>query len=229
VPRSVDHDERRREVARAAIRLLAKKGLRGLTLRALAEELGGSITMVTHFFQNRSAILDAVTQVMIEDSAAELAEFDSEGLTAQERLRAFLGWLLPTTEESLALERSRVMVAAESNAFFDVQNFYDTWERTIRDLIASYVAPIVAPEQQDFYVDLVRVMQNGVVLSAVEHPTYWTGAKQQAFVDGLMSLIAQAQDAQPGHRVWHPLVVPAADPDRPAGGTVQPGDHAHRG
>lgn len=40
---------------------------------SIADELGGSITMVTHFFHNRSEILDAVTQLMIEDSAAELA------------------------------------------------------------------------------------------------------------------------------------------------------------
>ena len=50
----------RREVARAAIQLLARRGPRGLTLRALAEEMGGSITLVTHFFPNRRALLDAV-------------------------------------------------------------------------------------------------------------------------------------------------------------------------
>jgi AcrR family transcriptional regulator len=188
----VDHDERRRDVARAAIRLLARNGPRGLTLRALADELGGSITMVTHFFRNRSAILDAVTQVMIEDSAAELAEFDGEGVTPEQRLRGFLNWLLPTTDEAVALERSRVMMAAESDAHFNVQNFYDTWENTTRDLIAGYIPATVPPEQKAFYIDLVRVIQNGVVLSAVEHPKYWTPAKQQAFIDALVPLIVHA-------------------------------------
>jgi AcrR family transcriptional regulator len=190
VPRSVDHDERRREVARAAIRLLARKGPRGLTLRALADELGGSITMVTHFFRNRSAILDAVTQVLIEDSAVELAALGA-GIPPEERLRGLLGWLLPLSEDSVALERSRVMMAAESGSRFNVQNFYDTWEAKTRELITEYLPPAVPPERREFYVDLVRVMQNGIVLSAVEHPKYWTADRQQAFIDALVALIVR--------------------------------------
>ena len=192
MPRNVDHDERRREVARAAIRLLARKGPRGLTLRALADELGGSITIVTHFFRNRSAILDAVTQQILEDGAGELAALGSEVVTPEKRLRGLLNWLLPSNDESLALERGRVMMAAESDAHFNVQNFYDTWEEKTRELIADYLPPTVPPERKEFYVDLVRVIQNGVILSAVEHPKYWTPAKQEAFIDALMPLLGQA-------------------------------------
>lgn len=192
MPRSVDHDERRREVARAAIRLLARKGPRGLTLRALADELGGSITIVTHFFRNRSAILDAVTQQILEDGAGELAALGGDEVSPEDRLRGLLHWLLPTNDEALALERGRVMMAAESDAHFNVQNFYDTWEEKTRELIGDYLPPAVPANRREFYVDLVRVIQNGVILSAVEHPKYWTPAKQEAFIDALMPLIEQA-------------------------------------
>ena len=170
MPRSVDHDERRRDIARAAIRLLAKNGPQGLTLRALAEELGGSITLVTHFFPNRRALLEAVTSQVIEDSATDLASFEDAQLAPSERLRGFLMWLLPTTAETLQLERGRVLLSAESDAHFNVQEFFDTWERTIRDLIERYVTPLVPEGERQFYIDLLRVVQNGVVLSSVEHP-----------------------------------------------------------
>jgi AcrR family transcriptional regulator len=189
MPRSVDRDERRREVARAAIQLLARRGPRGLTLRALAAELGGSITLVTHFFPNRRALLDAVTEQAIEDWAPELATFDTGELTPAERLRGFLTWLLPTTAEALALERGRVMLASESDAHFNVQNFYDTWEARIRELIERYIGPLVPPAEKEFYIDLVRVIGNGVVLSAVEHPKYWTEDKQRSFIEGLLPLL----------------------------------------
>lgn len=104
--------------------------------------------------------------------------------------------LLPTNDEALALERGRVMMAAESDAHFNVQNFYDTWEEKTRELIADYLPPTVPPERKEFYVDLVRVIQNGVILSAVEHPKYWTPAKREAFIDALMPLLGQAD----GHR-----------------------------
>jgi len=148
--------------------------------------------MVTHFLPNRRAILDAVTQQLIEDAASELAEADAQGLTPAERLRRFLTWLLPTTADALALERSRVLMSAESDAHFNVQEFFDTWERTIRDLIERYIAPLVPPPELQFYVDLLRVIQNGVVLSAVEHPKYWTEERQLAFIDSLVPLIDQS-------------------------------------
>ena len=191
MPRNVDHDERRRDIARAAIRLLAKSGPRGLTLRALAEELGGSITLVTHFFPNRRALLGAVTSQVIEDSAPDLESAGRAELPHAERLRAFLIWLLPTTDEQVQLERSRVLLSAESDAHFNVQEFFDTWERTIRDLIAQYVAPVVGESERQFYIDLIRIVQNGVVLSSVEHPKYWTPEKQIEFIDTLVPVIEQ--------------------------------------
>lgn len=188
MPRSVDHDGRRTEIARAANRLIAKSGSRGLTLRALADELGGSITMITHFLPNRRAILDAATKQLIEDSSAALADLDALDLSPTERLRRFLAWLLPTTEHALALERSRVLMTAEPDSQF-VREFYDTWEATIRPLIERYIAPLVPPAELWFYTDLLRVIQNGVVLSAVEHPDYWTSEKQYAFIDALIPLV----------------------------------------
>lgn len=195
MPRSVDHDERRRDIARAAIRLLAKNGPRGLTLRALADELGGSITLVTHFFPNRRALLDAVTSQVLEDSATDLASFESAQLAPAERLRGFLMWLLPTTAETLQLERGRVLLSAESDAHFNVQEFFDTWERAVRDLIQQYLTPLVPESERQFYVDLLRVVQNGVVLSSVEHPKYWTPEKQIEFIDALVPLIERLSTA----------------------------------
>jgi AcrR family transcriptional regulator len=197
----VDHDERRREVAQAAIRLLARSGPSGLTLRALADELGGSITIVTHFFRNRSEILDAVTQLLIEDSAVELGALGGEEVTAEERVRGVLEWLLPLSDEALALERSRVMMVAESDSRFNVQQFYDTWETKTRDLIAEHLPAGIPPDSRAFYVDLVRVLQNGVILSAVEHPKYWTGDKQYAFIDGLVELFRTLGLFSPGDGV----------------------------
>lgn len=199
MPRSVDHDERRRDIARAALRLLAKNGPRGLTLRALADELGGSITLVTHFFPNRRALLDAVTSQVIEDSATDLASFESAQLAPADRLRAFLMGLLPTTAETLQLERGRVLLSAESDAHFNVQEFFDTWERTVRDLIERHVAPLVPEGERQFYIDLLRVVQNGVVLSSVEHPKYWTPEKQIEFIDALVPVIERLS-AGPGER-----------------------------
>ena len=57
MPAIVDHDERRREVAEAAFRLVAKSGLAALTVRAVAEEVGCSTAVVSHYFANKRQLL----------------------------------------------------------------------------------------------------------------------------------------------------------------------------
>jgi AcrR family transcriptional regulator len=184
MPPKIDQSERRREVTQAAIRILGEAGSRGLTLRALAEELGGSVRLVTHFFPNRHALLDAITRQMIEDETAEVVAMDAApGLTDLERLRRFMLWLLPTSAREMMLERSRVMMSAETEAHFNIQKFFDAWEESMRALIGKHVAPLVPKSQLAVYVDLMRVLQNGVVLSSVEHPNDWPSERQAALVD----------------------------------------------
>jgi len=193
MPPKIDQSERRREVTEAAIRILCKAGPRGLTLRALAEELGGSVRLVTHFFPNRHALLDAITRQMIEDQTAEVAAMDATpGLTDLERLRRFMLWLLPTSALEMMLERSRVMMSAETEAHFDVHKLFDAWEASMRALIEEHVAPLVPKPQLPVYVDLMRVLQNGVVLSSVEHPNDWPPKRQAALLDLVLTNLSRA-------------------------------------
>jgi len=57
----------------------------------------------------------------------------------------------------------------------------------------------VPESERQFYVDLLRVVQNGVVLSSVEHPKYWTPEKQIEFIDALVPVIEQLSSG-PGKR-----------------------------
>ena len=57
MPKEVDHDERRDEILTAVAGLLADVGLRGLTIRSLAARLGGSVSVVTHYFPTRHSLL----------------------------------------------------------------------------------------------------------------------------------------------------------------------------
>ncbi len=57
--RKVDHDTRRAEVAGAAAKLIANKGLEALTTRALAKELKCSIGVLSHYFSSKEEIVIA--------------------------------------------------------------------------------------------------------------------------------------------------------------------------
>lgn len=91
--------------------------------------------------------------------------------------------------ELLGAAEGDVGAEGEVLALGQVEEFFDTWERTIRDLIERYVTPLVSESERQFHIDLLRVVQNGVVLSSVEHPKYWTPEKQIEFIDALVPVI----------------------------------------
>lgn len=57
MPRTADHDERKRQVAEALLRTVARKGLAKTTLVDVADELGASVGLVQRYFRSKSALL----------------------------------------------------------------------------------------------------------------------------------------------------------------------------
>ncbi|WP_206055181.1 TetR/AcrR family transcriptional regulator [Nocardia sp. CS682] len=57
VPKQVDHQERRRQIAAAVCRLAATHGLEGVSLRHVAAEAGVSMGRVQHYFKTKDEML----------------------------------------------------------------------------------------------------------------------------------------------------------------------------
>jgi hypothetical protein len=53
----------------------------------------------------------------------------------------------------------------------------------------STTAPLVEPARVDVTVDALRVIVNGVVLSAVEHPRKWPTKRQLALLDHMLGCL----------------------------------------
>ncbi len=60
MPKIVDHDERREEILRAAIRVIESVGLDNTTTRAIAQECGYSNGVLSHYFQDKDDILRSI-------------------------------------------------------------------------------------------------------------------------------------------------------------------------
>jgi AcrR family transcriptional regulator len=57
MPKEVDHPARRRELADAACRVIARNGLAGTTLAHVAEESGWSIGAIRYYFSNKDELV----------------------------------------------------------------------------------------------------------------------------------------------------------------------------
>ena len=103
MPKKVDHEERRRLIAGALIRVAARQGLEAVSLRHVATAAGVSVGMVQHYFRTKDE--------MMAFALAAVRDRNQERITAAVRalggdppprllLRTMIAALLPLTDES---------------------------------------------------------------------------------------------------------------------------------
>lgn len=110
VPKRVDHQERRREIAEALFRIAAAQGLQAVTLRAVAAEAGISMNLVQYYFPTKEEMLRFGWQRIVELDGERAGQGITRALaTRDERavVRAYLLGVLPTDE------RGRVLCAVQ--------------------------------------------------------------------------------------------------------------------
>ncbi|WP_256964976.1 TetR/AcrR family transcriptional regulator [Streptomyces griseiscabiei] len=192
VPRYVDPEERVRDIVVASVQALSEGGLPELTLRKIAGRMGGSITLITHYFANREALLNAVLEYALNDADAFLGELE-EMADPHERLRAAVEWFLPVTEESLSQERARVALLTHQGAEPVIRQHLQRMEPAMRAVLVRGVEELVPAGELDGTVDMMRVWVSGMALSVVEHPEIWTPERQLAALERFVALLSIAE------------------------------------
>jgi TetR/AcrR family transcriptional regulator, transcriptional repressor of bet genes len=102
VPKQVDHEERRREIASAVVRLVTSKGVEAASLRAVAAEAGVSMGAVQHYFTTKDQMLlfaleygNGILGTRIQELLAE-----RQPATLRESIRLIGALLLPLDADS---------------------------------------------------------------------------------------------------------------------------------
>jgi AcrR family transcriptional regulator len=116
VPKLVDHEQRRRELAEAVWRVIRRHGVDGASVRTVAQEAGWSAGALRHYFRTQSELLDfaillAAERIRCRVDALELAD---DPRRAVEQL---LSELLPLDDERQA--ENEVWLAFTARALID--------------------------------------------------------------------------------------------------------------
>jgi AcrR family transcriptional regulator len=194
VPRQVDHVRRRREIADATLKVLSETGTRGLSFRAVASEMGGSTTLITHYFPTQRDLLDYVIAQMLAYSDEQISELDAKQETSAGRLQALLRWLVPLTEEGRMSERTRFHLLTDQFLGEENLSMFQAWDAKIRAQIRAHVEGLVPSQDVERAVELILVTTNGIVLSVVEQPDLWPAERQIAVLDWLTESLGIAPD-----------------------------------
>lgn len=89
---------RRRDVARAAFAVIAREGLDGMSMRAIAAEMNCSTGVLTHHFRDKAALIKFVLDVLLEELSEQLDAANSEDALGS--LEKFMLQLLPNDADT---------------------------------------------------------------------------------------------------------------------------------
>ena len=180
MPRQIDHVQRRAEIIRETKDLITERGLASVSFREIGRRLGGSTTMVTHYYTSQAELLTDVAAAFVGSWRMELEHLRERHPDPAELLNVFLfEWLLPLTPGSLIHERYRInFVSAQIQGDGSIQAILDVWESGVKALLRQCLSALVPDDKVEGYVDVLRVTFNGLVLSTIEHPDYLDADRQ---------------------------------------------------
>jgi AcrR family transcriptional regulator len=160
-----DHEARRRDVSEAVWQVMAGRGFAGLTLRAVAAQLGATTGLLTHYFRTKQSLVEYALELLEQRTISRPRRHAGEGLAA---LRNALLDILPLTAD--ATDSNRIWVSSWDAALADAQ------------LSAGYAHKYA--QSRDRLADLVAAAQETGELSAGDPARIAAGA--QAFILGLV-------------------------------------------
>jgi len=186
MPKIVDVDQRRMELAAAAARVIARAGVDGASMREIATEAGWTTGTLVHYFANKHELLDFTLRASIEQRSARRSERGE--LSPADALRASLESALPTDDDTRV--HWIVTVALAGAAASD-----DRLAATQRDLYRGYRSYLIdlltaMPGVDDAATEAERLMGlvDGIALQALFDPDAWPPERQLRALDaGLLT------------------------------------------
>ncbi|MFI0912994.1 TetR/AcrR family transcriptional regulator [Streptomyces abikoensis] len=186
-----DHEARRREVSEAVWRVLAAHGFGGLTLRAVAAELGATTGLLTHYFPAKRDLVAHALDLLAERTAARPRRAAGEGLSA---VRAALLDILPLTAEATA--SNRIWVSSWDTALADPAlsddygRKYARSREKLRDLIATAQRlGELPPGDPERVAEGAQSFVLGLVVQALFSPTAFPPERQTELLDDYLAAL----------------------------------------
>lgn len=189
MPKVVDHEERRAELAAAVWRLASSDGLEAVTVRRVAEEAGWSTGAVVHYFADKEELLLLAFSTVADRVRTRLAEAAEQTTEPLDLVRAWLVEGLPIGPERQAEVRvwfAFLGLALTRPDFARAQRLtYRAWRGRVADLLRD------AQEHGDIRADvdpsaaaaaLVAVV-DGLAIQATFEPRALSATRQTELVD----------------------------------------------
>jgi AcrR family transcriptional regulator len=194
MPRIVDHDQRREEIARLAVRVIQLEGAESATVRRIARVGGFSIGVLTHYFRDKDELVGFAFQWLARQSFADLDAAVAGAPPGLTRLRTALEFMVPATATPSFI---RVWLSLWGGAMHNPalahihRDYYVRWRRYLRRYLAEAVAreEIAAPRSLRDATDLLTAAVDGYWIGATFEPGRFPPRRRRALVAQLLATV----------------------------------------
>jgi AcrR family transcriptional regulator len=181
MPRIVDADQRRSELADAAARVIARAGVDGASMREIAAEAGWTTGTLVHYFANKHELLDFTLRASIERRSALRAE--RTGLSPAEALRATLTSALPIDDDTRVHWIVTVALAGAAASDSRLATTQREAYRDYRDYLIGLLGQVPCVDDERIEAERLIGLVDGIALQALFDPSSWPADRQLRALD----------------------------------------------
>lgn len=191
MPKIVNHEARRLELLDAVWRVIARNGIEGTTMRAIAAETGWSSGVLQHYFASKRDILIAAHQLAYARVGERIGRYND--ISSLDTLRNAIIEALPLDDERLIEARIEVSawgMALSDPGFAEIKRqSLETWRKYLLEHVATarQEGSIRSSLPDDTIVHSILVLIDGLSAEAALHPELATNERQMAQLEALFS------------------------------------------
>ena len=179
MPKEVDHPARRRELADAACRVIARNGLGGTTLAHVADEAGWSIGSIRYYFPNKDELVASALWRVGERVDDRIRRRTGDGMALSD-LRIAAAELLPLDDDRRQEALVHLAFLAQAAVAPELSDASEGAAQRLQEPLAARIAHLVRTGGLPAHLDAgreaarLRVLLDGLRVQLVTTPRQTT-------------------------------------------------------
>ena len=189
MPKVVDHEDRRMEIARATWMVLQDVGVERLRLRDIAAEVGYTTGVFAHYFPDKDSVLRFAFNLAYQHANDRILRANGSVSSALTQLRNALVALIPDKNYPETVAFVSICFGIRSSEDKLLASEYKTKRNEYRSLLESYLAQAINDGEinvdtpQEDVLDLILAVLDGVCVAALLNPRAYSKSRSARIVD----------------------------------------------
>ena len=183
MPKLVDHDARRMEIAQATWTAVQNIGVERLRLRDIAGEVGFTTGVFAHYFRDKDSVLRFSFNLAYQHAAAQIRHTNETVSSGLEQLKNALVALVPDKKHPASVAFVSMCFGIRNSKDPLLKLEYKKKRNEYRRLLKSYIrdasndGEILDNKSPDDILDLVLAVLDGVCVAALLNPEGYSKAR----------------------------------------------------